>query len=257
MKLLLDIGNTRIKWALLNGDELSAQQALAHQGLNAAQLRERVLQPCGAVHQVFVANVAGNHLARLVKEAVDACWGIEPVFATTAMQCGAVRNAYLHPERLGIDRWLALLGAYALAPSAACIVDIGTAMTIDVIDDTGAHRGGLIVPGPGLMMDSLMQRTSDIAGFAKWRSTHRHDSEFFANDTWDCVYQGAQHATAAVIDAAHAELAQLVGQAEPRLLLTGGAGDSILPLLHTPVQVVPDLVLRGLAAYASHTTTHV
>lgn len=251
MKLLFDIGNTRVKWALVSEQELSTQQTMTHAELNETQLRKQAPLDKGMIDQVFVANVAGQELANALSQAVYACWQLKPIFAKTSAQCGVVRNAYAEPDKLGVDRWLALLGAYALAPRAACIVDVGTAMTIDAIDDGGMHLGGLIVPGPSLMMDSLMQRTSDIANFAKWRNARAQQAgAFFASNTWSCVYQGAQHATAALIDAAHAEVSELIGQVEPRLLLTGGAGDSVVPLLHTPVQLVPDLVLRGLAVYA-------
>lgn len=253
MKLLFDIGNTRIKWALLDGVTLSEQRAFAHAQLDAAQLRAQLADVGDDVEQVLVANVAGTLLATLITQLSLERWSVTPTFAATAQQCGAVRNAYAQPQTLGVDRWLALLGAYAMAPRAACIVDIGTAMTIDAIDDNGKHLGGLIVPGPSLMMDSLMQRTSDIAGFARWRNEHPQQAGvFFASDTRSCVYQGAQHATAAVIDAALAELSDFIGQTETRLLLTGGAGESIVPLLHAPVQLVPDLVLRGLAFYSQH-----
>jgi type III pantothenate kinase len=251
MKLLLDIGNTRIKWAVLTEQGLGAQHAIVHEGFDATQLRSRVLEPCGAIRQVFVANVAGEALATIVRQAVNEQWALSPVFATTRSHCGAIRNAYPDPGKLGVDRWLAVIGAYALASSAACVVDIGTAMTIDSLDDSGLHLGGLIVPGPSLMMDSLLRRTSDIASFSKWRSSHvPHAGTFFANNTWDCVYQGALQATAALIDAAHARLAEQITLTVPRLLLTGGASDSIAPLLHAPVQLAPDLVLRGLAVVA-------
>jgi len=251
MKLLFDIGNSRIKWAVLSSQGLSEQRAVAHAELREQQWREQVAELKEPVEKVFVANVAGKEMANAISQIACSCWDLKPIFAKSSPQFGQVRNAYADYEKLGVDRWLALIGAYAMAPNAACIVDIGTATTIDAIDDKGQHLGGLIVPGPSLMMDSLMQRTSDIANFAEWRSAHpQHSGAFFANNTWSCVYQGAQQATAALIDASHRELSEAVAQIEPRLLLTGGASDSIVPLLHTPVQLVPNLVLQGLAVYA-------
>lgn len=256
MKLLLDIGNTRIKWATLSEQALSTQQAIVHAGLSAEQLveqlREQVLATCGAIDAVFMANVAGETLAAIARQGIEEQWGLSPVIAASSSQWGPIRNAYTEPRTLGVDRWLALIGAYALAPNAACVVDVGTAMTIDALDSSGLHLGGLIVPGPTLMMDSLLTRTSDIASFSSWRNARmQQPGGFFASSTWGCVHRGALQATASLIDAAHARLAEQMKLTVPRLLLTGGASDSLAPLLHAPLQLVPDLVLRGLAIYAA------
>lgn len=248
MRLLLDIGNTRIKWAVQTEQGLDEQQAIAHAGLSAAQLGTQVFAPSGQVSQLLVSNVAGSAMAEQVRQAARDCWRLEPQFvvatATTPVAGRVLRNAYAEPAKLGSDRWLALLGAYVLQPSAALVVSAGTALTLDALTAQGQHLGGMIVPGPDLMMDSLMDHTSDIAARAQrgW-----HGDAFFADNTLGCVYQGAVQAAVSLIESAYARLDAAAGGA--RLLLTGGAAALLQQRLSAPVQVIPDLVLRGLAVY--------
>ena len=249
MRLLLDIGNTRIKWAVQTSSGLDEQQAIAHAGLSASQLGTQVFAPCGQVRQVLVSNVAGSAMAEQVRQAARDCWQIEPQFiispASATVGGRTLRNAYAEPAKLGVDRWLAMLGATAQQSSATLVVSVGTAMTLDAITADGQHLGGLIVPGPNLMMHSLMHSTSDIAARAgPAEPDGRQGDAFFADNTLGCVYQGSLHAGAALIDAAYARLAQ---QAPARLLLTGGAAPRLLDAVQTPHQLIPDLVLQGLA----------
>src|SRR5690348_442947 len=154
MKLLLDIGNTRIKAALQSGEVLMQHHALAHAGLSSEELQAQLLQRYGAVDSVLIANVAGAEMADRITRAVRKLWQIEPVVAVSAAVHGEIRNAYAQPEKLGVDRWLCLLAAHAMPLNSQVdlIVSVGTAMTLDVLAADGQHRGGLIVPGPELMV---------------------------------------------------------------------------------------------------------
>lgn len=249
MRLLLDIGNTRIKWAVQTAAGLDEQQAIVHAGLSAAQLGTQVFAPSGQISQLLVSNVAGASMAEQVRQAARDCWQIEPTFvastASTMVSGRVLHNAYSDPAMLGVDRWLCMIAARALAPTAALVVSIGTAMTLDALTAQGRHLGGMIAPGPDLMMNSLMRNTSDIATNAQ--RGQRVDT-FFADNTLGCVYQGAVHATTGLIEAAYARLRDTEG--EVRLLLTGGAAPQVQPHLSMSVQSIPDLVLRGLAAYS-------
>jgi type III pantothenate kinase len=256
MRLLLDIGNTRIKWAVQTDQGLNEQQAMAHAGLNAAQLGTQIFAPSGQISQLLVSNVAGELMAEQVRQAARDCWQIEPLFvvssASTTVSNRMLHNAYSEPANLGVDRWLAMLGAYAMSPIAALVVSVGTAMTLDAFapqhaNNESRHLGGMIVPGPDMMMQSLMRNTSDIAVRAQQGEYgHENDERFFADNTLGCVYQGAIHATTALIETAYAHL--LHSHQDARLLLTGGAAAQVERRLSMSVQVVPDLVLRGLAA---------
>jgi type III pantothenate kinase len=163
--------------------------------------------------------------------------------ASTAALAG-VRNAYPDPGLLGVDRWVAVIGAYHLAQAACCVVDVGTAATLDAVDASGQHLGGFIVPGPQLMVRSLHAGTNNLAAYTA--ASPVGATQLFADNTRDAIERGCRVALAALVDRTCAELA---GQTHstPRLYCTGGAVDEVLPYLLTTYERVSDLVLRGLA----------
>jgi type III pantothenate kinase len=168
------------------------------------------------------------------------------VVLSTAAACG-VRNAYPVPANLGVDRWLGVIAAHARRRQLTCVVGVGTAMTIDGVDASGQHLGGVIVPGPDLMVGSLLRNTSEIARRAEQGA--RTDS-LFADNTLGAIHQGAAHALAALVERSMHTMRRNAGT-EPVLVLTGGAVPIIERLLDIPFESVSDLVLRGLARYAS------
>jgi type III pantothenate kinase len=246
MLLLCDIGNTRFKWAVLSGQELGEQDAQLHASWNAAQVREHVLTPAGKVSRVIVSNVGGDKIGEVLRRAVQEHLGFAPQFIRSTAQAAGVRNAYPQPETLGVDRWVAMIGAHDLERRAVCVVDVGTATTIDAIAADGMHLGGLIVPGPDLMVSSLMKNTSDIARFA--RQGHMNTG-LFADNTLAALNHGAVHALAALVERAVDTTRREIAE-EPSLLLTGGASDRLEQVLRIPFKKTPDLVLRGLAVLA-------
>jgi type III pantothenate kinase len=244
--LLIDIGNTRIKWATLDASGLGEQHAAAYTSWTREQFIEQVLQGARP-GRVLVSNVGGARMASLVKDALEHRWSMTATFAeTSAAACGVV-NSYPDPSKLGVDRWLCLIAAHAMETRASCIVSVGTAMTIDALEANGVHLGGIIVPGPDLMISSLMKGTSDIQTKAAEGSIA---AGFFANNTLGAVHQGAVNALAALTERA-IESMRLNLHAEPAVILTGGACHRLGPLLASPYVVVPDLVLRGLAMLAA------
>lgn len=246
MRLLIDIGNTRIKWATLTGQGLGARCAQVYSDWDQARFTEVVLDASPPAERVLVSNVAGEATARLVREAVANRWGLETEFVgSTAEACG-VRNAYAQPANLGVDRWLSLIAVHDLRPGLACIVGIGTAMTIDGLDASGRHLGGAIVPGLGLMVGSLLRNTSDIARRAE---QGRSGEGLFADNTLGAIQQGAAHALAALVERAFEMLRAQSGSA-PALILSGGSAAVIGRLLHRQYDVLPDLVLQGLARWS-------
>jgi len=244
--LLIDVGNTRLKWAILRDGKLGPQQASAHSGWRGEELRQQVLDPAGKQSRVIVSNVGGKRLAEMITEAVSAQWVIEPEFPVATARGGGLENAYPVPEQLGVDRWAAMIGAYALGYRPACIVSAGTAMTIDGVTATGRHVGGVIVPGPDLMVSSLLHNTSDLAAKAASGQSGR---VLFADNTRAAIHQGAVHALGALVDRAMSTLQASFG-VRPTLVMTGGAAQSLEPILAGSVVAVPDLVLRGLAVLA-------
>jgi len=249
LKLLIDIGNSRIKWATLVRGKLhpggdapcpADENAIA---ACAAQLWEDVKKP----KVVVVSNVAGPAFAAKLSEWIEAYWEVLPLFVTAEQAAFGVSNAYTVPERLGPDRWAALIAAHRRNEGAACIVDAGTAVTIDVIAADGAHQGGLIIPGLDMMRRALLERTQAIQ--PNTAEPARGGSALLARDTRDGVDGGTLYTLVAVIDRVVADIgAELGGQ--PTRLITGGNAAALLPLLAGDYHHVPELVLEGLAVIA-------
>src|SRR5882672_3988616 len=233
MILLLDIGNTRVKWAQLLDGALTPQQSLLHREMPVEEWTK----------QLFRERFRAQRL-----------WQLAPEFATSQAHACDVTNAYPQPASLGVDRWLALIAARHLSPGWACIIDAGTALTIDGLDAAGLHLGGLIIPGSRLMMDALLDRTGDIARkareYAGLASGNIAEKTVFARDTARAVASGALYALAAAADRAVADLARRAAGETPRVYLTGGDAEQLRRAMTSACETVPDLVLRGLAVTA-------
>ncbi|MCX7097857.1 MAG: type III pantothenate kinase [Methylococcales bacterium] len=237
MSLLIDMGNTRLKWAFAYQGGLSQSQALLNSELNPASLATAwaaLPQP----EQVLIACVSQAALLALVQQVVLALWPEAQIrVISSKAQAMGVRNAYLQPEKLGVDRWLALVAVRKYHQTAACIVDCGTAITVDLIDADGQHLGGYISPGLMLMKKSLAAGTSAL--------------EFNGSEA---VFGAANSTAAAIYSGTLAAAVGLIGhvlsqQAQPlRLILTGGDAGLIAAQLNVKATIDKDLVLRGLAA---------
>lgn len=244
--LLVDIGNSRVKWARAAGGVLGVQRAAEYARWSADDWRSALFGQA-PVERVFVASVAGESSLTALDAAARAATGRGIDRVATQREAGGVVNGYAQPELLGVDRWLAAIGGYQLVRGACVVADVGTAATVDVIGPGGRHHGGYIVPGPRLMVGSLLEGTSDLAEF-RAASPVSH-AETFADNTRDAIERGCRVALAAWLERAVADATQLL-RVEPPLLVTGGAASEILPHLGITGMHVPDLVLRGLAAAA-------
>lgn len=214
-------------------------------------MRSYLIEHSASITGTFVANVAGPSLEQTLTAVVREHIDRDPKYLRSSRELCGIRNAYRVPERLGVDRWVAMIGARHSIAGPLCVVSVGTAMTIDVLDATTQHLGGLIVPGPQLLISSLLTNTSDIAPRAQ---QGERDYELLAVDTLGAITQGAEQMLVALVERVTTTLeARLV--ATLTLVLTGGASESIQPLLRNPLVVVPDLTLRGLATVASHTSS--
>ncbi len=249
--LLLDVGNSRLKWGRWQAgrlaDEGSVPRALWARGTRARAALARL----GPVARVLVASVAAPSFNADLARAVRAVLGCTPEFVATAPRAAGVVNAYAEPWRLGVDRWVAAIAGHSLfrPPRHVCIVDIGTALTVDLVDARGRHRGGVIVPGPELMVSSLLAGTSGIRRRAAGRGAPAR-SAAFARNTRAALESGARHAAAATIDRFAAEARAELGRGV-QLILTGGAAEKVASLVRSRYRMVPDLVLRGLAVIAA------
>ncbi len=229
--LLLDVGNSRLKWALVS------EGAWLRQGVTeTATLKDlsALFADLPEPHRILVSNVAGPETAQRIGAAC-AIWDRPLEFiAAEAAQCG-VRNRYTQPAQLGSDRWAALIAAWRRVGAACLVVNCGTATTIDALSDTGEFLGGLILPGIEMMRLSL------LAGTALVRAPRGNWSDFPRN-TADGMYSGAVRATIGAICQQH----DLLGAASAPCVLGGGAADDIQARLALPCLRMDDMVLRGL-----------
>lgn len=245
--LLVDIGNTRVKWATLRDGRQGRMQAAAHENSGLA-LRALVRRAPKDVGRVLVVSVVDEALSRVLDAAAHRRFGVVPEYIRSTRQAHGVTNSYRDVWRLGADRWVSAVGAHAQASDrTAVIANVGTALTIDVVSASGRHRGGAIVPGPKTMVASLLSGTHGIQRRAS--GTRSKSRSLFATDTASALAAGSLFAAAAFIDRALAEARREL-KGRPVLILTGGAAPDLKRYLQSPVEFVPDLVLRGLAVFA-------
>jgi len=248
MILVIDVGNTRLKWAWLTNTGLSDQQAIVHRDAKPGMWTAALFESGQRPSRVLVSNVAGPTMAKTLTHLAKQFFGVKVEFVTAAQQFHGLTNGYLDPSLLGADRWLALIGAWTLAHSALCVVDAGTAVKVDSVDAAGQHLGGLIAPGIHMMREALMSKTSDIARAAEHSTPSL--AGILANNTIGAVSRGAVFALAGMADRVAEVIEQSTG-AKPKLFITGGDAGMITGTMRTKGEIVPDLVLRGLAMIAS------
>lgn len=245
--LLIDIGNTRIKWARLDKGRLGARHAAVHADWRVEDYGRRVVGSARGVTRVLVASVAGKKVDRALAAAARRA-GIKAEFVSVPRQAGGVKVGYHEPWRLGVDRFVAAVAAHHLFKGVPVwAVGVGTAMTLDLIAADGRHKGGVIVPAPALMVDTLLTRTSGIRRRAQGGASGARG--LLARSTRAAIRQGARFAAAALIDRAVAEAEGLIGK-RPFVVVTGGESAAVRPLLKSPAAGVPDLLLKGLAVLA-------
>lgn len=248
MILLIDIGNSRVKWASLQ----RGKRAAGHSAPRPSESEWEAFAAMAwgtlrAPKKILVCNVAGQNHAEALRAWTLQHWQVEPRFILAQAAACGVRNAYTVPERLGADRWVALIAARAHWKTALCVVDAGTAITLDVIDADGAHLGGLILPGIEMMRRSLLERSEGIRLAADTPAPG--DISLLARDTRDGIDGGTLYAAVAAIDRIIADTGAALNLSLTRVI-TGGDAEIILPLLAGPYHHVPELVLDGLAVIA-------
>jgi type III pantothenate kinase len=236
---LFDLGNSRLKFAPLRDGGVGDIVAIEHDGTGFARGWDAGLP--SQLDTACVAAVAAPELSARLLGAL-AARGAQVSHARTVASLDGLRIAYAQPERLGVDRFLALLGAHARG-RAALVVGVGTALTIDLLDAGGLHRGGRIAPSPGLMRAALHARAPVLAERGGSYSE-------FAADTDDALASGCEGAALALVARSRDEAARLLQGEVPDLLLHGGGAAALLPRLPDGVHI-PALVLQGLARWAS------
>ena len=239
---LLDLGNSRLKCARLDahgrvGDIL----ALGHERSDGTAALLAQLGPAQPGDEVWLASVARAERTDALADALQSA-GFTLRRARTQARCGRLRIAYARPERLGVDRFLALLAASMREDGPWLLVSAGSALTVDLLAADGLHLGGVIAPMPGTMRAAL-------AGAFPQLDVAPGAVTDFAADTADAIAAGCEGAVIGLVERS-LRLAQARLGAAPTLLVTGGASALLDDIAHAPKLTLSSLVLDGLAAYA-------
>lgn len=238
MILEIDLGNTRAKWRLMDG-----RQAVARGVFVQGNSLEKML-PCENIDRIKVVSVASHSILQALRAQLSLL-GVELEMALSAKTTAGVSNGYAQPERLGVDRWSAVVAAYQQRRSAVLVVDAGSALTVDAVDASGVHLGGYITPGLGLMRNSLLQNTGGV----RFERNSYDLGVSFACNTDDAVSAGLLASSVGAVLVALAEAEKILVSGFD-VVMTGGDAGLIEPFLPEmtsgSITVVPELVLDGL-----------
>jgi len=247
MRLLVDVGNSAVKWALESADGIVDDDRLVHRGRDIDGQLSLAWGSLQRPAEVCVVNVAGEAMASALTAWTRQHWSLIPRFFSTGDTACGVTNAYSVPEKLGVDRWAALIGAHQQCSGAVCVVDCGTAITLDLLAANGQHQGGLILPGITMLKQVLLADTAEVKS-----SAEPPLASLLASSTGAAVHSGAVYMVVAAIDRLVHDLTAKQGQ-DLEVLITGGDAGAILTLLAQPAHHDPELVLKGLAILAGET----
>jgi len=242
--LLVDMGNSRLKWALADGGVPRNIGSLTHRDHDLSELLSKSWAGLDQPQRVFVASVAAAGVRDQLEAWLRRHWDRQPDFLVSPARDADLINSYAEPARLGCDRWAAMVAARHQSRSAFCVVDCGTAVTIDVVDAAGQHLGGYILPGIHAMLQCLGQTTT-----LNVTDLDNSDTATLGTSTQAAVQAGVVQAIAALVEQTVSER-QPAGAVTMRCILTGGDAGRIAPLLKIPYEQQANLVLEGLAVLA-------
>jgi type III pantothenate kinase len=246
----IDIGNTRLKWAQYASPQPGAA-LLAHGAVfleTIDSLAETDWMQLPPPSSMLGCVVAGEAVRRRVEEQLE-LWDVNPCWVVPGPQAAGVTNGYDHPNRLGADRWVALVGAWHHVraqgkPRPVLVVMVGTAVTVDAIDAEGHFLGGCILPGFGVMQRALEMSTAGL-------KVPTGEAVDFPTNTSDALMSGGSNAMAGAVERMHRKLRERTGQ-EPALLMSGGAAPRLLSITDLPFETVEWLIFEGLLMLQSH-----
>jgi len=251
--LAIDIGNTRLKWAVYHEGAEPGSTPLQHGAVfleNIDRLADEDWQGLTPPARILGSNVAGDAVRRRVEEQMEH-WDLTPRWVVPSAEAAGVKNGYDHPTRLGADRWVAVIGARAHAlkrgfSGPVLTVMVGTAVTVDALSSDGRFLGGLILPGHGIMLRALEGGTAGLR-------VPTGEVRDFPTNTSDALTTGGTFAITGAIERMFRLLTQRESRA-PLLLMTGGAGWKVAPALDAPHELIEGLIFDGLLAINSART---
>lgn len=241
MNLLIDIGNSRLKWAVEHDGLIGGVMAMDYRQPDFSDRLRQCWLGIAPPKKIAIAAVSARAVSSAVLELSETLWpGIETLIPQSSSQAFGVSSAYDHPEKLGVDRWLAMIGAHRHYAGALCVADCGTAITFDALQADGRHLGGLIAPGLTLMKKTLASNTADLSFTAEFHQMQ------LANETNTAIANGVLLAAVGLIERAMQTFSR-----EYQLILTGGDAEIVAAALSIASTIDKELVLKGLAVFGS------
>lgn len=238
MKLVVDVGNSRIKWARVEDGRLRPGAFFERHG-SIEEALESVWGELAPPTAVLVCSVAGPAFNEWLAQWIASHWRIRPAWFESVARTLGLENGYAFPAQLGNDRWAALVGARGRFSGPLGVIDCGTAATVDVVDDDGRHRGGFILPGLALARQSLLQRTDSI------RDIGPAPPGVLGRGTAECVANGTRLGLAGALERCMNEAERVLNGLS--WVVTGGEWHELEGLVGKSIIYDPDLVLKGLA----------
>tara|TARA_Y100001934_G_C12273561_1_gene736246 strand:- start:80 stop:829 length:750 start_codon:yes stop_codon:yes gene_type:complete len=234
--LLIDHGNSRIKWALSDAGDLSVGEAIDYLG------EETDFSPwekLNTVQRILVSNSAGPQAFAYLTTCCQNQWQLKPESLQAQSAQYGIVNSYIEPETLGADRWLALIAARQIFKDSLVVIDCGTAVTCDALSGEGVFLGGIISAGPRVSADALIKKAAHLdLDEMRYRGA-------FNTDTTSAISAGSLIFTAGGIEKVLSEFRAKLGDELP-ILMTGGWADTLVPLMDSEAAMYPDLVLQGI-----------
>jgi type III pantothenate kinase len=237
--LQLDVGNSSAKWRLVRGDHVIER---GNYRSGDAGALAALLDCSDRPDDIWISSVAAPAAEQELDRLLIDRWGIQPWFARTQACAGSLQNSYADPGRMGVDRWLAMLGARRRVSGRLCVIDAGSALTIDIVSTDGRHEGGYIIPGAALMERALLLDTDRV----------RFDEAVdFALSPGTSTAEAVRHGIALAQAGAVVMALDQAGAEPVALLYCGGAGERLMQMVGRGGDWVPDLVFEGLEVMAA------
>jgi type III pantothenate kinase len=237
--LQLDVGNSGAKWRLMHGDKVVSRGIYRADDVVSQAL---LLQCCDDLQHIWISSVAAPITEEKLTFLLAQQWDVSPWFARSEAQTGDLINSYTDASRMGVDRWLAMLGARERAQSKLCVIDAGSALTIDIVSTEGQHEGGYIIPGLALMERALLLDTDRV----------RFDEQAeYTLAPGRSTAEAVRHGLAVAQAGAVALAVEQAGSEPMALFFCGGYGEALMQLLQLGGEWTPDLVFEGLAIMAT------
>ena len=247
--LLLDIGNTRIKWGIFDNHNILIN--------GAVNLRESQQDNFLSLYQSFpsgiekavASSVLDPDISFKLNKTFKSFFGFKIEFIEPSENSHNVLNGYDEPQSLGVDRWVAMIAARTEFKKNVMIIDMGTAITIDLVDKYGTHQGGKILPGFKLMSETLNKNTNNIQQIINLHDIEKKDIQSWGKNTRNVIISGV---TSAIFGAIQVSLDKVNKDfEEPVVIITGGDSGFFKGYLDRTYKYRPNLVLSGLAVLAS------